>query len=343
MPAAPVFSAELRAEQTTLAEPAEVDLFGRYSWGICSGTAPQVTLEARRPGGEFAPAGGVAIYRLGTGMTCTTPPGSPAPTPTPTPVPIPVPCMVDWSSVELAFVTRPTETTEYRLQVGPLTSKTVTITVANPSPEGEPCNEVTHSPVKPLLQAVPERTRITYGETVRVRGTFAYELCGGRLVHPQTLPGIESLRAGARFPDQPARRMISGPIREVDGGLVYEFAPLQTTYYRLHYFGEFGEFETRVEVAPRLELELEPGRARGRASVRLRAHASTALRGARVTLERRTASSGWEPLRTLTLDRTLSAVAQIAVNSSDAELRASVPSTLRHAPATSRSLLVPGS
>ena len=340
MPVAPVFSAELRAEQTTLAEPAEVDLFGRYSWGVCSGTGPKVTLEARRPGGEFEPAGGVATYRLGTGMTCTILPGSPVPAPTPTPVPIPVPCMVDWSSVELAYVTRLTETTEYRLQVGPMTSKTVTITVANPRPQAERCNEVTRSLAAPLLQAVPERTRITYGERVRVRGTFAYELCG-RLVHPQTLPGIESLRAGARFPDQPARRLVVGPVRESDGELVWEFAPVQTTFYRLHYAGAFGEFETRVEVAPRLELEAGRG-PQGDVTVRAQAHASTALRGVKVRLERRTAGSRWASLRTLTLDRSLSAVAQVTVGSSDVELRAIVPSTLRHASATSRPILVPG-
>ena len=141
---------------------------------------------------------------------------------------------------------------------------------------------------------MPERTRITYGETVRVRGTFAYELCG-RLVHPQTLPGIESLRAGARFPDQPARRMVAGPVRESDGELVWEFAPVQTTFYRLHYVGAFGEFETWVEVAPRLELELEPGQARGRLALRVHAYASTALRGVKVALERRTTGSGWQP------------------------------------------------
>jgi len=342
MPIAPVFSVELHAEQTSLAEPAEVNLFGHFSWGVCSGIGPKVALEARRPGGEFAPAGGVAIYQRGTGMVCGIPPGTPIPHPIPTPDPRPVPtlCTIDWSSEVLAYVTRPTETTDYRLHVGPLVSKTVTIIVANPLPEAERCNEVTPALAKPLLQAVPERTRIRYGDRVRVRGTFAYELCG-RLVHPQTLPGIESLRAGARFPDQPARRMFAGPVREPDGELVWEFAPLQTTFYRLHYAGEFGEFESRVEVAPRLELEA--GRAQDRVSVRVRAYASTALRGVTVTLERRTAGSGWEPLRTLTLDRSLSAAAKVAVGSSGAELRVRVPTTLRHASATSSPILVPGS
>jgi hypothetical protein len=242
----------------------------------------------------------------------------------------------------LAYVTRPTETTEYRLQAGPLTSKIVTITVADPLPEAERCNEVTPAAAKPLLQAVPDRMRITYGERVRVRGTFAYELCG-RLVHPQTLPGIESLRAGARFPDQPARRMISGPIREQGGDLVWEFAPVQTTSYRLHYAGTFGDFETRVEVAPRLELELEAGRgAHDEVSVRAQAHASNALRGVKVTLERRTVGWRWASLRTVTLDRSLSAVAQVTVGSGDVELRAILPSTLRHASAVSRPILVPG-
>jgi hypothetical protein len=347
MPIAPVFSVELHAEQTSLAEPAEVNLFGRFSWGVCSGIGPKVALEARRPGGEFAPAAGVATYHRGTGMVCGIPPGTPIPNPIPTPDPrpgpTPVPCTIDWSSEVLAYVTRPTETTDYRLRVGPLVSKTVTIMVANPLPEAERCNEVTPALAKPLLQAVPERTRIKYGDTVRVRGTFAYELCG-RLVHPQTLPGIESLRAGARFPDQPARHMFAGPVRDPDGDLVWEFAPVQTTSYRLHYAGEFGEFETRVEVAPRLELELEAGAgAQERVSVCVRAYASTALRGVTVTLQRRTAGSGWEPLRTLTLDRSLSAVAQVALGSSDVELRVRVPTTLRHASATSTPILVPGS
>jgi hypothetical protein len=62
-----------------------------------------------------------------------------------------------------------------------------------------------------------------------------------------------------------------------------------------------------------------------------------------VTLQRRTAGSGWEPLRTLTLDRSLSAVAQVALGSSDVELRVRVPTTLRHASATSTPILVPGS
>jgi hypothetical protein len=129
--------------------------------------------------------------------------------------------------------------------------------------------------------------------------------------------------------------MFAGPVRDPDGDLVWEFAPVQTTSYRLHYAGEFGEFETRVEVAPRLELELEAGAgAQERVSVCVRAYASTALRGVTVTLQRRTAGSGWEPLRTLTLDRSLSAVAQVALGSSDVELRVRVPTTLRHASAT---------
>ena len=281
--------AELHAEQTTLAEPAEVNLFGHFSWGVCRESAhghPGIAQTGRRVQARGWGRGVPSRFRSCVHRPSWDADPEPDSNPAPIPLPAPAPCTVDWGSEVLAYVTRPTETTEYRLQVGPLTSETVTITVAIPLPESERCTEVAPAGVKPLLQAVPERMRITYGESVRVHGVFAYELCG-RLVHPQTLPGIESLRAGARFPDQPARRMISGPIREPGGELVWEFAPVQTTSYRLHYAGTFGDFETRVEVAPRLELELQAGRAQDRVSVRVRAYASSALRGVKVTLERR--------------------------------------------------------
>ncbi len=325
MPAAPVFSAELSAKQRELGAPASVDLLGRFSWGICRGTGPRVALEARGSGREFEPATGVAVYRRGTAFTCTPTLNTTGPV---------AACSVAWGTEDIAFVTTPAETTEYRLRVGPLVSETVTITVASPRPE-EHCRQAAINMGKPLLTVAPERARIVFGESVRIRGTFAVELCG-RLLHPDSRPGIESLRSGDRFPYQPAQHVLAGPARERDGALVYEVAPPETTAYRLFYLGDFGVFTT-IEVAPKLELTMRRTRA-GRVSVRVQAYASGSLAGAQVEFERRS-GSGWKYLQTATLDPDLTAVARIPVGGSIA-IRASVRATQHYAPAVSPTLFV---
>lgn len=324
-PAARVFSVELRSSAAALPAPGNVDLIGRYSWAVCTGPGPAVILEARAADGVFAPAGGVAIYRRGTPFTCTPPPSRP---------PTPVACGIAWGTEELIYAAKPAETTEFRLRAGPLTSETVTVNVESPRPH-ERCGETLPAQAKPEFRVTPERTRIVFGERIRLRGTFGFRLCG-QLLSPSARPAIESLRSGDRFPNQPARHLLAGPVREPNGTLVYEVAPPETTGYRLHFAGDFGQFTT-IEVAPKLELTR--GRARnGRVPVAVQAEATRSLQGTTVTLERRNGAT-WKTLRTLTLDEDLVAFTRIAVTGT-IELRARVQATTHYAAAVSDPLLV---
>jgi len=327
-PPARVFSVELRSSSAALPAPGNVDLTGRYSWAVCTGPGPAVILEARAAGGVFAPAGGVAIYRRGAPFSCAPPPLPPSPPPTP------VACGIAWGTEELVYAAKPAETTEFRLRAGPLTSEPVTVNVASPRPQ-ERCEEVLPAQAKPELRVVPERTRIVFGERVRLRGAFGFRLCG-RLLSPNARPGIESLRSGDRFPYQPAQHVLAEPVREPDGTLVYELAPPETTGYRLYFMSDFGEFTT-VEVAPKLELTR--GQARnGRVLVAVHAEAARSLQGTTVALERRVRAT-WKLLRTLTLDEDLVAFTRIPVSGS-IELRARVRATTHYAAAVSQPLLV---
>jgi hypothetical protein len=325
IPPAPVYHVELSAKQTTLDTSGSVDLFGRFRWGICVGTSPRITLEASVGGGEFARAGGVAIYSSGSPMICTSPPGVPGPV---------TGCAIAWDTEDLAFVAAPVQTTEYRLRVGPLVSEPIAINVTQPHPE-EHCEQVPPAPERRQLFVTPERTRIVYGESVRVRGTFAYELCG-RLLRPGVLTGIESRRAGERYTNQPPRHLLSGPTKEPSGDVIYELAPPETTDYRIFFASDFGDFTT-VEVAPKLALQV--GRASvGSVPVRVQAYATSSLVGAQVRIERR-AGTGWKLLTTTTFDEDLRAFARIPKRG-NVEIRAVAPATLHYATGLSSPLQV---
>jgi hypothetical protein len=153
------------------------------------------------------------------------------------------------------------------------------------------------------------------------------------------LTGLESRRAGAAYPDQPAQDVISGPTRDASGEFVYEVNPKMTTSYRLMVLGSFGDFAT-IEVAPKLELDLLRRTSDSRTTVRVRARGSTSLVGARISLERQTAS-GWEPATSLRLGANLQAVKAIQVRGST-RVRATLPATAHHAASTSSSVLVRG-
>jgi len=250
-------------------------------------------------------------------------------------------CTVSWGTEQLEYITAPAQTTDYQLRVGPLVSEVITVTVVNPT-DTVPCNQASGGrsvPVQPRLVITPDRSRIVFGERVRLRASFGYEMCG-RLLRPSFMTGLESRRGGAIYSDQPAQDVISGPTRDANGDLVYEVSPKMTTSYRLMFLGNFGEFTT-IEVAPRLELELLRRTTGPRVAVRVRVHADASLVGARVDLERQTAL-GWERLTSLKLGGNLTAVTRVRLNARALRLRAALPATARYGASASPAVSVRG-
>ncbi len=330
-PPAKVFSVSLSASATTLETPASVDLRGRYSYAVCSGPGPRVILEARVDEGEFAPARGVAVYWRGTPFICATndqPPPLPAGA-----------CGTAWGTEDAIYVAAPAETTEFRLRAGPLVSDPVVVDVARPQPETrceDTVADIARNP--PVLQLVPDRQRIVYGESVQVRGRFGYELCG-RLLRPNSAPAIESRWVGARYTNQPAEHVRSGPVATTDGEHLYVFAPPATTSYRLFYASTFGRFTT-IQVEPRLELAAKPA-SDGMVTIHVQAQASHLLQGTPARFEKWTGSR-WKTLRTVPLNGQLAATLRISASANTVEIRASVRASKHHTAAVSPRLLIRG-